>query len=159
MFFFWVWLMGPVGALLSMPITVLIVLVLNHNERTRWVAALLSRNLPTGTSDGGAAAGRPRAGVAARARDAGQIEGFILTHVPIARRVVVSLMQTGGGRSGAVNTLFLRHLDASNGSSEDPVDATQGNGFAQVDDPPEQDLVTAGIRRLWSAVSSPSPGA
>ena len=42
-FFFWVWLLGPVGALLSMPITVLIVLVLNHNESTRWVATLLSR--------------------------------------------------------------------------------------------------------------------
>jgi AI-2 transport protein TqsA len=44
MFFFWVWLLGPVGALLSMPITVLIVLTLQHNERTRWVAALLTRN-------------------------------------------------------------------------------------------------------------------
>src|SRR6476660_4017115 len=43
MFFFWVWLLGPVGALLSMPITVLIVLVLQHNERTQWVAALLTR--------------------------------------------------------------------------------------------------------------------
>ena len=32
MFFFWVWLLGPVGALLSMPITVLVVLVLHHNE-------------------------------------------------------------------------------------------------------------------------------
>ena len=42
-FFFWVWLLGPVGALLSMPITVLIVLVLDHNESTRWVATLLSR--------------------------------------------------------------------------------------------------------------------
>jgi AI-2 transport protein TqsA len=42
MFFFWVWLIGPVGALLSMPITVLFVLVLEHNEPTRWVAALLS---------------------------------------------------------------------------------------------------------------------
>ena len=41
MFFFWVWLIGPVGALLAMPITVLIVLVLDHNERTRWVAAFL----------------------------------------------------------------------------------------------------------------------
>jgi AI-2 transport protein TqsA len=53
MFFFWVWLMGPVGALLSMPITVLIVLVLNHNERTRWVAALLSRTLPADANDAG----------------------------------------------------------------------------------------------------------
>ena len=43
MFFFWVWLIGPVGALLSMPITVLVVLVLQHNERTQWVAALLMR--------------------------------------------------------------------------------------------------------------------
>ena len=42
MFFFWVWLIGPAGALLSMPITVLIVLVLQHNERTQWVAALLA---------------------------------------------------------------------------------------------------------------------
>jgi predicted PurR-regulated permease PerM len=42
MFFFWVWLIGPVGALLSMPITVLVVLVLQHNERTQWVAALLA---------------------------------------------------------------------------------------------------------------------
>ncbi len=57
MFFFWVWLMGPVGALLSMPITVLIVLVLNHNERTKWVAALLSRNLPAETTGAG---GPPR---------------------------------------------------------------------------------------------------
>ena len=59
MFFFWVWLIGPVGALLSMPITVLIVLVLQHNEPTRWVAALLTRE---GRAGGGSAAdprGRP----------------------------------------------------------------------------------------------------
>jgi AI-2 transport protein TqsA len=43
MFFFWAWLIGPIGALLSMPITVLVVLVLQHNEHTRWVAALLTR--------------------------------------------------------------------------------------------------------------------
>jgi predicted PurR-regulated permease PerM len=43
MFFFWVWLLGPVGAVVSMPITVLLVLVLQRNERTRWVAALLTR--------------------------------------------------------------------------------------------------------------------
>ena len=46
MFFFWVWLLGPVGALLSMPITVLLVLVLQHNEPTHWVAALLTRRAP-----------------------------------------------------------------------------------------------------------------
>jgi predicted PurR-regulated permease PerM len=48
MFFFWVWLIGPVGALLSMPITVLVVLTLQHNESTRWMAALLTR----GEADG-----------------------------------------------------------------------------------------------------------
>ena len=42
MFFFTVWLIGPVGALLAMPLTVLIVLVLGSNDRTRWVAALLT---------------------------------------------------------------------------------------------------------------------
>jgi len=58
MFFFWVWLLGPVGALLSMPITVLIVLVLQHNERTQWVAALLTREreVVTPAVDAGAAA-------------------------------------------------------------------------------------------------------
>ena len=43
MFFFTVWLVGPVGALLAMPFTVLIVLVLQGNERTRWLATLLTR--------------------------------------------------------------------------------------------------------------------
>jgi predicted PurR-regulated permease PerM len=58
MFFFWVWLIGPVGALLSMPITVLIVLVLQHNEPTRWVAALLTRE---GRASGGGSATDPTA--------------------------------------------------------------------------------------------------
>ena len=57
MFFFWVWLLGPVGALLSMPITVLLVLVLEHNDRDpKWVAALLSRTPATevaAATDGG----------------------------------------------------------------------------------------------------------
>jgi predicted PurR-regulated permease PerM len=48
MFFVWTWLLGPVGALLSMPITVLLVLVLEHNPRTSWVAALLGRSTPGG---------------------------------------------------------------------------------------------------------------
>jgi AI-2 transport protein TqsA len=46
MFFFTVWLIGPVGALLAMPLTVMIVLVLQGNPRTRWVATLLSRDPP-----------------------------------------------------------------------------------------------------------------
>jgi predicted PurR-regulated permease PerM len=55
MFFFWVWLLGPVGALLAMPITVLIVLVLRTNERTVWMAKLISRDeaerAPPGSSE------------------------------------------------------------------------------------------------------------
>ncbi len=47
MFFFWAWLLGPIGALLSMPITVLVVLVLQHNEQTQWVAALLMNEAAT----------------------------------------------------------------------------------------------------------------
>jgi AI-2 transport protein TqsA len=43
-FFFWVWLLGPVGALLSMPITVFIVLVLRDREPTRWLADLLAHD-------------------------------------------------------------------------------------------------------------------
>ena len=43
MFFLWVWILGPLGALLAMPITVLVVLVLRRNEGTRWLADLLSR--------------------------------------------------------------------------------------------------------------------
>jgi len=33
----------PIGALLSMPITVLVVLTLEHNESTQWIAELLTR--------------------------------------------------------------------------------------------------------------------
>ncbi len=40
-FFFWAWLLGPVGALLSMPITVLLVLVFRGNESTQWLARIM----------------------------------------------------------------------------------------------------------------------
>jgi predicted PurR-regulated permease PerM len=43
MFFLWVWLLGPVGAVLSMPITVLLVLVLERGRRTQWIATVLAR--------------------------------------------------------------------------------------------------------------------
>jgi AI-2 transport protein TqsA len=43
MFFGCVWLLGPVGMLVSMPITVLVVLLLQGDERTRWMARLLTR--------------------------------------------------------------------------------------------------------------------
>lgn len=43
MFFACVWLLGPVGMLVSMPITVLLVLLLQGDERTRWLGSLLTR--------------------------------------------------------------------------------------------------------------------
>ena len=59
MFFFCVWLLGPVGMLVSMPITVLMVLLLQGDERTSWMARLLTRETgspPPTSEDGGAAA-------------------------------------------------------------------------------------------------------
>ena len=40
-FFFWGWLLGPTGALLSMPIMVTIMLIAEQDEQTRWVAKLI----------------------------------------------------------------------------------------------------------------------
>ncbi|MCB0160345.1 MAG: AI-2E family transporter [Caldilineaceae bacterium] len=40
-FFFWAWLLGPIGALLAMPITVLMLLVLQQDERTLWLAQII----------------------------------------------------------------------------------------------------------------------
>ncbi|MFN8471498.1 MAG: AI-2E family transporter [Anaerolineae bacterium] len=41
--FFWSWLLGPVGALLSMPITVMLLLVFRNNEGTLWLAKIIGR--------------------------------------------------------------------------------------------------------------------
>jgi predicted PurR-regulated permease PerM len=43
-FFFWAWLLGPVGAILSMPITVMLYLVLSSDEHTQWLARFISRD-------------------------------------------------------------------------------------------------------------------
>jgi predicted PurR-regulated permease PerM len=42
-FFFWAWLLGPVGALLSMPITVMLWLVFQADDSTRWMADMIGR--------------------------------------------------------------------------------------------------------------------
>ncbi len=42
-FFVWGWLLGPVGALLSMPITVMLVLIMNQHESTQWLAKIIAR--------------------------------------------------------------------------------------------------------------------
>ncbi|MFO7663816.1 MAG: AI-2E family transporter [Chloroflexota bacterium] len=46
-FFFWAWLLGPIGALLSMPITVMLVLVFQGNDSTQWLARMMG-NAPAG---------------------------------------------------------------------------------------------------------------
>lgn len=40
--FVWSWLLGPVGAVLSMPLTMIIMAVLYYFEGTRWIAVLMS---------------------------------------------------------------------------------------------------------------------
>jgi len=42
-FFLWGWLLGPVGALLSMPITVTLMLILGQHESTQWIAKIIGR--------------------------------------------------------------------------------------------------------------------
>ena len=42
-FFIWGWLLGPVGALLSMPITVMLMLILGEHDSTKWLADIIGR--------------------------------------------------------------------------------------------------------------------
>jgi predicted PurR-regulated permease PerM len=41
-FFFWSWVLGPLGMLLSMPLTVIVLLVLDSFDETRWLARTIS---------------------------------------------------------------------------------------------------------------------
>ena len=40
-FFVWVWVLGPLGALLSMPITIMLLLLFNSSDETRWLARII----------------------------------------------------------------------------------------------------------------------
>ncbi len=45
---FWGWLWGPIGALLSVPLTMVVRIWLENTEDLRWVAVILSKNPPPG---------------------------------------------------------------------------------------------------------------
>ncbi len=41
---FWVWLFGPIGAILSVPLTVLLKIILEDFDETRWISTLMEGN-------------------------------------------------------------------------------------------------------------------
>ena len=43
---FWGWVFGPVGMFLSVPLTMLVKIALEHDPRSRWLAILLSADVP-----------------------------------------------------------------------------------------------------------------
>lgn len=50
-FFFWTWLLGPPGTFLSMPITLLVVVILDNFEETRWLARLVGADVSDAQPD------------------------------------------------------------------------------------------------------------
>jgi predicted PurR-regulated permease PerM len=49
---FWGWVFGPVGMFLSVPLTMLVKIALEYSPRSRWLAVLLSANVPQLEDDG-----------------------------------------------------------------------------------------------------------
>lgn len=50
--FFWGWLWGPVGALLSVPLTMVVKIMLENTRDLQWIAVLLGKGPPPDTSGG-----------------------------------------------------------------------------------------------------------
>jgi len=73
---FWGWVWGPVGALLSVPLTMIVKIMLENTEDLRWVAMLLDKQPPQAYAASRAEAGaRVRAAAAAAAAPEGVPEG------------------------------------------------------------------------------------
>jgi predicted PurR-regulated permease PerM len=49
---FWAWVWGPVGALLAVPLTMVVKIMLENTEDLRWVAVLLDKEPPKPTELG-----------------------------------------------------------------------------------------------------------
>ena len=47
---FWGWLWGPVGALLSVPLTMVVKIMLENTRDLRWIAVMLDKNAPAAPS-------------------------------------------------------------------------------------------------------------
>jgi len=49
---FWGWVFGPIGMLLSVPLTMSVKIALDSNTNTRWISTLLSSGVPTSDKTG-----------------------------------------------------------------------------------------------------------
>ena len=47
----WGWVLGPVGMLLSIPLTIMLKIALEHNESTRWIAIMLGASAKQSADD------------------------------------------------------------------------------------------------------------
>ncbi len=52
---FWAWAWGPVGALLAVPMTMVVKIMLEHTQDLRWVAVLLDKSAPKAAEAGAVA--------------------------------------------------------------------------------------------------------